>query len=50
MGRPLKKPDFDNEQLLNEVLDGIVDAYESLGEKQRIAGRLAYGAIKDLSE
>ena len=50
MGRPLKKPNFDNEQLLNEVLDGIVDAYESLDKRQRIEGRLAYGAIKDLSE
>ena len=50
MGRPLKKSGFDNEKLLNEILDEIVNAYVSLDEWQRDEGRLAYGAIKDLSE
>lgn len=50
MVRPLKKPDYDPEKILNEILYGVVQAYESLDQSQRLEGQLAHGALKDLSD
>ena len=50
MGRPLKNPDYDTGKILNEILDGVVQAYESLDQSQRAGGQLAHGVLKDLSD
>lgn len=50
MARPLKKPDYDPDKILNEILDGVIEAYESIDQSQRAGGQLAHGALKDLSD
>lgn len=50
MGRPRKKPEYDHEKIMNEVLDGMVQAYKQLDKSQRSGGNLSYGALKDLAD
>lgn len=50
MGRPRKKPEFDHEKIMTEVLDGMVQAYKQLDKSQRSGGNLSYGALKDLAD
>ena len=50
MGRAKKKPDYDPEKILNELLDNVVAAYEQLEQIQRTGNQLAYGALKELSD
>lgn len=50
MGRPKNKPDFDAEKLLDEILKNVLEEYEGLEQSQRVGGRLAYGAMKELAD
>ncbi len=50
MGRPKKKPEFDSEKILDEILKNVVEAYEDLDTSQRPGGKIAYGALKELTD
>lgn len=50
MARPLKKPDYNPDKILNEILDGVIEAYENLDQSQCTEGQLAHGTLKDLSD
>lgn len=49
MGRPRKKPDFNKAKILDEILNGVVCAYEGLDNELRRYGKASYGALSDLS-
>ena len=48
MGRHLKKPDFDHDAVMNEMLDTVVRAYKKIDDNQNDI--LAFGSLKDLAE
>lgn len=50
MSRPKKKPDFDHDKILDEILKNVVEAYENLETVQRPGGQIAYGALKELTD
>lgn len=50
MGRSKKKPGFDRDKILDEILKDVVEAYENLDTVQRPGGQIAYGALKELTE
>lgn len=50
MSRQKKKPDFDHDKILDEILKNVVEAYENLETVQRPGGQIAYGALKELTD
>ena len=38
MGRTKKKPEFNSEKILDEILKNVVEAFEHLEKKQRLGG------------
>jgi len=50
VGGSKKKPGFDHDKILDGILKDVVEAYENLDIVQRPGGKIAYGALKELSD
>lgn len=46
MGRPRKKPHYDSEKIMKELIDAVVESFEETGELKLTAAEFEMSPIK----